>query len=240
MENSSRILSSLLQQVLALSGECLPFGSPLTPFFANLFLTPLDYEFNRNPALSCFRYGDDILALSENSELVLECLRGYSEALRNRGLAWNENKLKLQYWTANGHASPLPDFKGGLNQIEYLGLSLHFRHGLGMSKKHRKRFRAQVRERLRDQKADTASKWQELRTLWDDLQNTKNEASTETAQLYHDQWSPSQIQEERQFVLEQASEFMAGENAPRSYRKFPKRLLQNELGPLWPWLRAEP
>jgi hypothetical protein len=49
-----------------------PFGNAIACFFANVYLTPLDYEIAQLPDLAYYRYADDFLAFSHNRETVLE------------------------------------------------------------------------------------------------------------------------------------------------------------------------
>jgi hypothetical protein len=58
-----------------------PFGNAIACFFANIYLTPLDYEIDQLQNLAYYRYADDFLAFSHNREIVLEASERLDSAL---------------------------------------------------------------------------------------------------------------------------------------------------------------
>jgi hypothetical protein len=65
----------------------IPFGTPISCFFANLYLAPLDRQLDPIPSLHYFRYADDLLFFSEQKEAVAEAVARFDAVLIERRLS---------------------------------------------------------------------------------------------------------------------------------------------------------
>ncbi len=69
-------------------------GTPISPFFANVYLAEVDHYFAQKKVLY-FRYSDDILVFADSME-ELECLqRELFQKIEERHLSLNEQKLQV-------------------------------------------------------------------------------------------------------------------------------------------------
>lgn len=91
-------LSRLLNEKHVISGgkaiaeqKGIMAGTPLSAFYANLYLCGLDKEFEREGVLYA-RYSDDIIVFAESEEQVKEYAERIKAHLRQKGLAINPDK----------------------------------------------------------------------------------------------------------------------------------------------------
>lgn len=69
-------------------------GTPLSPFFANIYLAEADRIFEKEGALY-FRYSDDILLFEDSQEELFKKRDRLYEMIEGLGLSLNPNKVKL-------------------------------------------------------------------------------------------------------------------------------------------------
>jgi len=109
----------------------IPFGTAIACLFANIYLTGLDRDLEKLPALRYFRYADDLLLISSIRETAIQ-------AARRLELRLNELRLK----TKPSHQADLvlagdvvsdPDFKAAPD-FRHLGLLFRATGGVALSR----------------------------------------------------------------------------------------------------------
>jgi hypothetical protein len=109
----------------------IPFGAAIACLFANIYLTGLDRQMERIPAVHYFRYADDLLVLSPVREAALlahECLDRGREELRLRFKGSLQADMVL-------HASPATDAAFvGAREFRHLGLLFRAGGGVALSR----------------------------------------------------------------------------------------------------------
>ncbi len=105
LEEEDELLYELFERILAedrvLSGKKVVkdrhgamAGTPISPFFANIYLADVDAAFFEKNILY-FRYSDDILLFADTLEKLEEYQNSLCEILAARGLALNPEKVKV-------------------------------------------------------------------------------------------------------------------------------------------------
>ncbi len=113
-------------------------GIPVSPFFANIYLSDIDWEFERQQVLY-FRYSDDILLFADSREELADLQRQLCQALDEHKLALNPQKLHV---SAPGEA------------FEFLGFS--YQDGrIDLSENTIRKMKAKIRR-----KAHALRRWQ--------------------------------------------------------------------------------
>lgn len=69
-------------------------GIPVSPFFANVYLTPMD-EYFKKAGISYFRYSDDIIIFADNEEELERYRVVFQEFLNEYDLQVNEDKVRI-------------------------------------------------------------------------------------------------------------------------------------------------
>ena len=69
-------------------------GVPVSAFFANIYLTPLDEIFTQR-GIPYFRYSDDIMVFADSEEEILEHKNLIFNYIESRGLSINPDKVKI-------------------------------------------------------------------------------------------------------------------------------------------------
>ena len=75
-------------------GLGIPQGSPISPLLANLFLTPIDREFDGRKT-KIVRYADDLVVLTRSRAAAEAARARLSSRLRERGLTLNAGKTRI-------------------------------------------------------------------------------------------------------------------------------------------------
>ena len=109
----------------------IPFGTAIACFFANLYLTGLDRSLSEIDGLYCFRYADDLLAVSSRREGALAASRKIdaivSELRRQRNPRHREDLLFSSSPTADDH------FRW-VSKVRHLGLEFRANGEVGLSR----------------------------------------------------------------------------------------------------------
>lgn len=107
-------------------------GTPLSVFFANLYLSPLDYKMKES-GLFYARYSDDIIVFSDDYDSVIKASETIKEYISDRGLKINPEKEQL---TAPGE--------------EWSFLGFKYKNGIiDVSDVAKKKLKARIRRRAR-------------------------------------------------------------------------------------------
>ena len=69
-------------------------GTPVSPFFANVYLLSVDREFEEK-GISYFRYSDDILIFAESREELEDAIRLFTSRIEEKGLVLNPSKMHI-------------------------------------------------------------------------------------------------------------------------------------------------
>lgn len=119
-------------------GRGIPFGTATACLLANIYLTPIDAEMAKISGLSYFRYADDMLALSENSQPVqgAEELFGRMFArLRLKSKPSHDMNISL-----GECSSPPAGFKAA-RKFQHLGLEFHADNRISLPRAKGRKFR---------------------------------------------------------------------------------------------------
>lgn len=118
-------------------------GTPISPFFANVFLKDVDsWFFKKN--IPYYRYSDDILIFAENEKQLEEHMKYFYELIENHKLTINPAKVTLS--------------KPG-EPWEFLGFS--YEHGkLDLSENTKRKTKAKIKR-----KAEALRRWQRKKGL---------------------------------------------------------------------------
>lgn len=107
-------------------------GTPLSVFFANLYLSPLDYKMKES-GLFYARYSDDIIVFADDYDSVIKASETIKECISDRGLKINPEKEQL---TAPGE--------------EWSFLGFKYKNGIiDVSDVAKKKLKARIRRRAR-------------------------------------------------------------------------------------------
>lgn len=88
-------------------GVGIPQGPAASFFYANVFLTDLDYEISQN-GYTYYRYMDDIRIYEESEEQLTEALVLIDNFLKGRALSLNTKKTSIEELGENREAEKLP------------------------------------------------------------------------------------------------------------------------------------
>jgi hypothetical protein len=125
--------------VAGVDGPCqpiigVPTGSPVATALANLYLTPLDRELDRDPRAFYARYGDDLVYAHPDLDAVRDALARAERLLAGRNLQLHPGKLRLCWFNGagrrDGRAPELP----GAARIAYLGCRIDFDATIGLTR----------------------------------------------------------------------------------------------------------
>lgn len=121
-------------------------GTPLSPFFANVYLSDLDRMFKKM-GVEYYRYSDDILIFAESMELLNEYREILTREIHNEGLKFNLEKVEV--------INP-----GG--RIEFLGFSYE-KGQIGISSNAVRKIKRKIKR-----KAEALRRWQRKKGLSED------------------------------------------------------------------------
>lgn len=118
-------------------------GLPIAPFFANVYLSEIDRDFEKE-GIEYFRYSDDILIFADTYEEIQEKQKELKEKLEKHKLKINPEKESI---SAPGEV------------WEFLGFS-YDRGGLDLSANTKRKMKAKIKR-----KADALRRWQRKKAL---------------------------------------------------------------------------
>jgi hypothetical protein len=123
-----------------------PMGSPITVFLANLYLNDLDHELNKIPQALYARFGDDIIFIHSDKNIVLAAQNKIYQTLKVLGLRVNKAKEKRYYLTHAG--KPCDSRFQGTSTINYIGFGFHANGKTSLKKGKTKKLTQTVRTRI--------------------------------------------------------------------------------------------
>lgn len=129
------------------NGKGIPQGGPLSPLLANIYLTRMDRELEKQN-VRFVRYADDITLCFQSKEEARECLEWLTE--------WLWEKLKLRVNRKKSGIRPP-------NEGNFLGFRIEQGGKIALSEKSLKNFKQEVRRLLNNRNPWT---WKELVTHW--------------------------------------------------------------------------
>jgi hypothetical protein len=130
--------------------ECgLPTGSPIQPVIGNLYLTPIDRQFDSAVGGFYARFGDDILFAHPCASLARQTAQQLDHSIGSLGLEINASKRQDIYFTGPGRPSLQWPHARPLGHVEYLGCRVDFSGALGLKSAKHRRFLLDLRRRLR-------------------------------------------------------------------------------------------
>lgn len=128
----------------------LPQGAPLTTIAANLYLQPIDNLLSTIPHGVYARFGDDLLFMHPEKNVLLETEDLLNQQLDKLGLYRNSNKDKYCYLTSNGRQEHTPSQFAASHGIQFLGYHINHNGSLSIAKHINSRLLKAIRKRIRN------------------------------------------------------------------------------------------
>jgi hypothetical protein len=127
-----------------------PMGSPLQPLACNLYLDAVDRLLEQVPGAFYARFGDDLVFLHADADVVRRASADLDAALVPLALTLNPEKRRDLFWTGAGRR---PDVavsgdERGTTYVEYLGVRLSFDGRLGLSQRKQRRLQRELAARV--------------------------------------------------------------------------------------------
>lgn len=118
-------------------------GTPCSPFFANVYLSDMDWEFENN-GIEYFRYSDDVLIFADTEAELADYMRRFHDILERNRLSINCEKVSI---TEPGQT------------FEFLGFS-YDNGSIDLSANTMRKLKAKIKR-----KADALTRWQRSKGL---------------------------------------------------------------------------
>ncbi|HET6150140.1 MAG TPA: reverse transcriptase domain-containing protein [Polyangia bacterium] len=125
------------------------FGAPTTNVLANFYLASLDEQLTAVPDLLYARFGDDIFCAHPDLGVLRAAEATLLRTLTARGLRLNQGKVRRLFWNGAGRRSPAAPEIPGTTQVAFLGGTLRFSGGVGLSPRKWSALLADLRGRVR-------------------------------------------------------------------------------------------
>ena len=125
-----------------------PTGSPLSNVVANLYLTKLDSELSRIQDALYVRFSDDLIFMHTDPKVIITANTLIDQHLKELELLPNKKKEKLFYMNLAGRKHESLLSAQGINQIEFLGLTINFNGTVSMPSKRIKVLLSDIHQRL--------------------------------------------------------------------------------------------
>jgi len=109
------------------------FGAPTTNVLANFYLASLDEQLAAMPDMLYARFGDDIFCAHPDLGALRAAEAALLRTLTARGLRLNHAKVRRLFWNGAGRRSPAAPEIQGTTQVAFLGGTLRFSGGVGLS-----------------------------------------------------------------------------------------------------------
>lgn len=114
----------------------IPYGSPLSGLFSNLYLSELDNKLSSIPGIFYSRYSDDMLIVSDKRQDIITCIQVIEYYLKKLNLEMNPCKVEYIYFTKSGRSSDQDSIFKGTSAFTYIGYVIKAN---GMTQPSRKR-----------------------------------------------------------------------------------------------------
>lgn len=201
----------------------LPTGIPLTTIVANLYLADLDHALEALPDILYLRYGDDILIVHDDPQVILQAEKIYVQHLEKLKLIRHPDKDQRLYFTRAGRACSDPQWRGA-QSIDYIGFSVNrFGHKtLSLSRRHR--LSILLKDRIRKTYALIKHLHQHIqievlsKTVANLLHSSEGLVLSEADALLECSDDRSALKQFDYFVAYEISKTITGINGPRTFR----------------------
>ena len=125
------------------------YGTQMTTLIANLYLSKLDHQLSLMPDLFHIRYGDDIVLMHKNPDILNSSYALLKEFIHEYHLSINPDKNQWIYLTKAGRPCSINPLFCGKHEFDYLGFNIQADGSLRIKKKYTHQFMKQVHSRIR-------------------------------------------------------------------------------------------
>jgi hypothetical protein len=124
------------------------FGAPTTNVLANLYLAPLDEQLAATAGMIYARFGDDVFCAHADLTVLRGAEATVDRIVAERGLRINRAKVRRLFWNGAGRRSPAAPQIAGTREVAFVGGTLCFSGGVGLSPRKWSALLTDLRERV--------------------------------------------------------------------------------------------